>query len=51
MHALSCRPLEVRLEVKQRFLRLVEGVKLCPVNPDIAKDFEENSKLFRSIIK
>jgi len=28
----------------------VEGVKLAPVSPDIAKDFEENSKLFRSIV-
>ena len=41
----------VRPGVKGKYPRLVDGIKLYPVRPDIAKDFEENSKLFRSIVK
>ncbi len=41
----------VRPGVKGKYPRLVDGIKLYPVKPDIAKDFEENSKLFRSIVK
>jgi iron(III) transport system substrate-binding protein len=40
----------VRPGVKLKYPRLVEGVKLSPVAPETAKDFEENSKLFRSIV-
>jgi iron(III) transport system substrate-binding protein len=40
----------VRPGVKLKYPRLVEGVKLFPVPPDIAKDFEESSRLFRSIV-
>ena len=40
----------VRPGVKLKYPRLVEGVKLSPVAPETAKDFEESSKLFRSIV-
>ncbi|MBI4523963.1 MAG: ABC transporter substrate-binding protein [Deltaproteobacteria bacterium] len=41
----------VRPRVKGKYPRLVDGIKLYPVKPEIAKDFEENSRLFRSIVK
>jgi len=41
----------VRPGVKTKHPRLVEGVKLHPVKPESAKDHEEMSKLYYSIVK
>lgn len=41
----------VRPGVKQKHPRLVEGVKLYSVRPEMAKDYEEVSKLYYSIVK
>jgi iron(III) transport system substrate-binding protein len=41
----------VRPGVPQKFPRLVEGVKLHPVKPELGKDHAEISKLYYSIVK
>ncbi|MBI4524769.1 MAG: extracellular solute-binding protein [Deltaproteobacteria bacterium] len=40
-----------RRGVNIKFPRLVQGVKLHPVKPEMAKNFEELSKLYSSIVK
>ncbi|MBI4528826.1 MAG: extracellular solute-binding protein [Deltaproteobacteria bacterium] len=41
----------VRPGVKQKFPRLVEGLKLYPVKPEMGRDHAEISKLYYSIVK
>ncbi len=41
----------VRPGIKQKHPRLVEGVKLYPVKPEMAKDYDEITKLYYSIVK
>jgi ABC-type Fe3+ transport system substrate-binding protein len=41
----------VRPGVKPKYPELTEGVKLHPIKPEMAKDYEEISKLYYSIVK
>ena len=41
----------IRPGIKSKFDRLVSGVKLHPVKPDMAKDYDEAYKLFYSLTK
>jgi iron(III) transport system substrate-binding protein len=41
----------VRPGVKRKYPELTEGVKLHPIKPEMAKDYEEISKLYYSIVK
>lgn len=41
----------VRPGVKPKYSELTEGVKLHPIKPEMAKDYEEISKLYYSIVK
>jgi iron(III) transport system substrate-binding protein len=41
----------VRPGVKRKYPQLIEGVKLHPIKPEMAKNYEEISKLYYSIVK
>jgi ABC-type Fe3+ transport system substrate-binding protein len=41
----------VRPGVKRKYPELTEGVKLHPIKPEMAKNYEEISKLYYSIVK
>jgi iron(III) transport system substrate-binding protein len=41
----------VRPGVKRKYPQLTEGVKLHPIKPEMAKNYEEISRLFYSIVK
>jgi len=41
----------VRPGVKLKHPRLIEGVKLHPIKPEMAKNYEEITKLYSSIVK
>jgi iron(III) transport system substrate-binding protein len=41
----------VRPGIEIKHPRLIRGVKLHPVNPEVAKTFEADSKLFYAIMK
>jgi iron(III) transport system substrate-binding protein len=41
----------VRPGVKRKYPQLTDGVKLHPIKPEMAKNYEEISKLYYSIVK